>query len=1719
MSGQAVTGWMKSLRPGLIAMAMGGCLAAPPAWALPTGPQVVVGSAAFSQQTGALTVTNTPGTIINWQRFSIGANEAARFVQQGPQSSVLNRVLGPEASAILGALQSNGRVWLVNPNGILFGPSSRVDVQGLVASTLAISDRDFLAGKLAFQTGAVAGGIQNQGSIRTPRGGSVYLVAPDIENAGIVHSPAGEVLLAAGRSVSLVEAAHPDIEMMVSAPADKAVNLGRIIVESGRASLFGATLAQRGIVSASSAGTDAAGRIVFRAAKDVALEAGSVTRADGAAGGSITVQARAGTNLVSGEVSAKGAEGKGGDIRLLGERVGLAGRASVDASGAGGGGSVLVGGDYQGANAAIQNAGATYVSPEARIAADAGGNGDGGKVIVWSDQATRFYGTASARGGARGGDGGFVETSGRSLDASGARINTSAPKGANGQWLLDPNDITIQAGGSDTNVSGNPNFTTTENNAIVTTGSIQTALNSGTNVTITTGGTAGTNTQSGNITVASPIAKTAGGDATLSLTAHNDINVNAAISSTSQKLNLVFDADGATNVAANLATNGGTITATAGSGIVNFSSTAEVTLGGPLAANVVNVSGGTANFNGGLSVPDFSLSGGTASIGAAASIESMTVSGGTFSGSGDLTVSSSFTQSGGSVNMTGEVSITQASGNLTLRAMSAGAITASALEGSLTVGGSVIASDAVALDAATAVNVSRTGVDTGRVQGDWVSVRAPALNFSSNGEVMAEIVAASSVKIVADAINFDASSTGLRGRIEATNATTGFVRILPYTDGRPVEISLDTQDTADPTCAGGGTACLLLSGSELSQRIVAPQLIIGNSGLSSGTESDPTSSGIQVDDDISRGGNLIAFDTLGRLQGTGRISADTLAIRAEGAAGSFDSAGNADEPLITAVHKLVAVMIGAGSSPLSVFNDEPDDTLTIGSVTIDGTTDSGITRGGATAAAPVTITDEGTLTVSAPIDAGSGAIALTGYNIDVDALVKTSGAVALTADDRVRVRNGGDGQDGSVEGGSVTVRALELGLSSGGLVPAVITADTSARIFANRLTFTTLTGAPKFIKVTDSAGLVQIAPQTDGRAISIVSSAPSCEGCLDLELGVDDLGEASIQTAQLIIGNSGLSGSASDPKSSGIWINDDVSRPNGGIAFDTLGKVRGEGRITAETLAIRAEGAAGSFGDDGSADDPLNTSVQTLVAQMIGAGPSPLSIYNFEPEANLTIGSVSIDGTTYSGITRGGATPPLSAPVTIVDRGSLTVNGPIDAGTGEVYLGAYVDHGTVLGTTGEYASVSGSGLITGASVKIEATGHIGTLAIPLNTRTGELYLWNHGDSGEIAVVNNSGAPASLSILKAYGPAEIKIENYGALTVPGGEDGEGVNAGGEITLKAYSPLDVYGTVSTSDGNINLSAGDSADSTSNLTLHDGAEVTTGNGNINLTAGNTVSVASTATLTATGGSVTKVSLAEKEAEDGAAEDRAKKEAEDKAKKEAEDKAKKEAEDKAKKEAEDKAKKEAEDKAKQEAEEKAKQEAEAKAKQEAEEKAKQEAEEKAKQEAEEKAKQEAEAKAKQEAEEKAKQEAEAKAKQEAEAKAKQEAEEKAKQEAEAKAKQEAEEKARQEAEAKAKQEAEEKAAAAKAAAEAAEQAERDALTAQAATQAATQPTSTLSTSAVTAPPGEAGTAPTQVAAADNKQGTDEQKEDDDKKKQDIQAQPPQPGARRNDAPRNYCN
>ncbi|MDD5285155.1 MAG: filamentous hemagglutinin N-terminal domain-containing protein, partial [Desulfuromonadaceae bacterium] len=289
--------------------------------ALPALPQVINGAANISTSGNAMTVTNSAGAIINWQSFSIGQNESARFIQPSAASAVLNRITGGDPSKILGVLQSNGKVLLINPNGILFGQNARVDVGGLIASTLNITNQDFLAGRYNFRAGAAAGKIENQGTIATSGGGEIYLIATDVTNSGVITAPNGDILLAAGKEVMLVDKNNPEIAMVVTAPEHQSINLGTLVADAGRIGMYGGIVRQKGRISADSAVMDARGRIFLKATKEITAEAGSATTASG---GTIKVlgDMESGTVRLSGRLDASALNGgDGGFIETSAARV------------------------------------------------------------------------------------------------------------------------------------------------------------------------------------------------------------------------------------------------------------------------------------------------------------------------------------------------------------------------------------------------------------------------------------------------------------------------------------------------------------------------------------------------------------------------------------------------------------------------------------------------------------------------------------------------------------------------------------------------------------------------------------------------------------------------------------------------------------------------------------------------------------------------------------------------------------------------------------------------------------------------------------------------------------------------------------------------------------------------------------------------------------------------------------------------------------------------------------------------------------------------------------------------------------------------------------------------------------------------------------------------------------------------------------------------------
>jgi filamentous hemagglutinin family protein len=413
---------------------------------------VVHGSADFSAAGDVLEIRNDPGTIIDWGGFSIGADELTRFLQNSADSAVLNRVVGSDASEVLGTLASNGRVFLINPNGVVFGDGGVIDTAGFVASTLEMTDEDFLAGDLRLAGDGESGRIINAG-VLTTRGGNVYFVAPDIENSGIVHAEDGSLTLAAGREVRIASLDEPGVEMIVQAPEDSVLNLGELIVERGAVRALAGTIEHSGAIEASSVSVDADGAIVLRAQGDLTLAAGSRLDASGADGGDIDVVSDSGTLIAEGSIDASGSVSDGGRVRLLGEQVGVVGDAVVDATGAGNGGEVLIGGNQEG-QGPEPNASRTFIGADARVDTSSTGAEHGGRIIAFSEDETRVFGDLVARGGPEAGDGGFIETSGGSLQVM-TTPDAGAAAGAPGDWLIDP-DLVVIAGDATVNSEVTP---------------------------------------------------------------------------------------------------------------------------------------------------------------------------------------------------------------------------------------------------------------------------------------------------------------------------------------------------------------------------------------------------------------------------------------------------------------------------------------------------------------------------------------------------------------------------------------------------------------------------------------------------------------------------------------------------------------------------------------------------------------------------------------------------------------------------------------------------------------------------------------------------------------------------------------------------------------------------------------------------------------------------------------------------------------------------------------------------------------------------------------------------------------------------------------------------------------------------------------------------------------------------------------------------------------
>ena len=208
---------------------------ASPTQAGPSGGQVTTGQGAISDSADTTTINQSSNNLsVNWQSFNVSANETVNFIQPSATAIAVNRILDTNGSKIMGNINANGQVYLINPNGILFGQNAQVNVGALVASTLDIADASLSNTQQTF-AGNGMGSIVNQGQIAAQQGGFVALIGNSVSNQGTINTPQGTTALGAGNKVTVTFADSHIIDMQVdqSVLDSQALNGGLIQANGG----------------------------------------------------------------------------------------------------------------------------------------------------------------------------------------------------------------------------------------------------------------------------------------------------------------------------------------------------------------------------------------------------------------------------------------------------------------------------------------------------------------------------------------------------------------------------------------------------------------------------------------------------------------------------------------------------------------------------------------------------------------------------------------------------------------------------------------------------------------------------------------------------------------------------------------------------------------------------------------------------------------------------------------------------------------------------------------------------------------------------------------------------------------------------------------------------------------------------------------------------------------------------------------------------------------------------------------------------------------------------------------------------------------------------------------------------------------------------------------------------------------------------------------------
>ncbi|MDX2257071.1 MAG: CHAT domain-containing protein [Pseudanabaenaceae cyanobacterium bins.39] len=1337
-------------------------------------------------------------------------------------NNIINRVTGDTPSSILGTIESrqafpNANLYLLNPNGVVFSETARLDIGGSFHVTTGTGlgfdqNQKFSVDRnsVVFPSGdpqniqfAVAkpAAIINQGNLAVQDGKSISITAGTVVNTGVLTAPSGNVDIAAVAGNSQVQLRSPDAVLGLAVTKD--------IIPTN----WNGTISTLPKLAAALTGQAAeASQAVIKPDGSIAL----VTEPS-----KTDIAVTDGMAIASGKIDVASSNGQGGNVGVFGNQVGLV-NAKIDASGRTGGGTVLIGGDLQG-KGIVPNALQSYVDASSTILANGLLTGDGGKVIVWADRSTQFYGVIAARGGAIAGNGGFVEVSGKeNLDYRG-NTDTRAPNGITGTLLLDPTNITIAVTGGDSLTSasafGNPpsNATISSNDINnATTNVILQATNNiffSNTINIANSGISLT-AQAGNTIFVGSSITTNGGTVRLvandpasgAATNLGNISINAPITTNGGAIDLQISGAGVLSVNGNLSSGAGNITLF-GDNTITINSSAQITsssgvikLDGRVttgSGNAVNMFGNISSVSGAINISGNSVSGNGVSI--FGFNNQITTNSGTITING---TSSAVNGNGLFVSSTGSVAISSTSGIIDLSGNSTNGTGGDGIQFSpvFTSNTNLVQTNGNINFTGNAANSLRLGLNIQPPSGGSLIIN------SGNGNLT----------FVSDRSEFP--TVGLRG--------SGTLTLRPFSNSANLQIGgvnafvsesfLTTLAAASSTTgsqfqniilgnATGNNAIALANGFNISTPIFgtlnfAPITIQTASTFNAaGFDIDSSSASITIsaNQGISNLGNVTSSGgAINITSSNGNIGTSSFSIISSA---NNDSRGG--DITITANNGNVSLQSVNSNSTTSNTDGRG------GNITVNSAGDISVGNLN-TSASSLTNGDAGILS----LNAGNGTITLTGNFIDLSAIKSPSFT----------------GSGGTITFANNTILStpnltiLSIGVAASGNVSFTnalsSSANTNLAINAGNITFSGTVGS-----LAQPLGSLSLNAATNRFDVGAIASSISASGG-----STNVTGDLVATAGNVTLGNAQLNG--------------DISIVGDEINFS--GTTTGTGNVTLKPFNVNQTILIGGLGDTlGNLDLTAND----------------LNTFSGGTFSSLTIGHA--DGT--------GAIS-FSAPVTFAQP--TTLRSPVGTGnasTGNVNI--FIT-GNITATN-SLTIQAGNAINIGNSARINSTGgalnvilnsdrdsnnsgkiSIGTGAL-ISTNGGDIVLGGGANPLTTPAVFNSFADHGVTIngsLNAAG-GNITINGSNVFTGSGSNVGVHISSGAQVTTSGAGTITITGSggnggsnnhgvevlstgtvIESANGNITISGtGNGTTSANNgLFIANGATIrTTGSGSLNL------------------------------------------------------------------------------------------------------------------------------------------------------------------------------------------------------------------------------------------------------------------------------------------------